>query len=354
MSGLGSLIGGEKANEAAGGDRLAAMQAQKDALQRILDLHPELAQYSQAGQLSPMLEQAIAQQGTELSGVQVNPEDLAAQTAALKQLQSQGQGNMTMGDQAALNSILSQTAQQAQGQRGAIQQNFAQRGMGTSGMNLAAQLQAQQAAATNASDQGTKLAAQRQGLAQQAVMGAGQLGGQIGSQDYERKANAARAQDLINQMNTRNQQQVQGYNVGAQNSAQAQNLAAKQRIQDMNEQAKQQLYGQKYQQAIGAQGAASNLANAYTNQANQKAAQEYNRYAGIGNIMDSPEGLFTGNDSTFGKSAKSSGAQQNTTNSSNGMQNQSADYSTDEEDDGKKDKTSGIGGMFSSIGGMIA
>lgn len=324
MSGIGSLIGGEKANEAAGADRLAAMQAQKDALNRILALHPELAQYTSAGQLDPMLEQAIAQGPTELSHVNVDQNNLDAQKAALGSLQQRGQGQMSAQDQAALNQILSQVAQQNQGQRGAIQQNFAQRGMSGSGMNLAAQLQAQQAAATNASEQATRLAAQRQALSQQSLLNAGQLGGQMAQQDYQRKAAAAQAQDLINQMNTRNQQQVQGYNVGTQNDAQARNLAAKQAIQNMNEKAKQDLYNHQYQQATAASGVGNNLAAAYNNQANQKAAQEYNRYAGIGNIMDSPEGLFTGNDSTFGKSAKSSGTQSNSVGQS---RNDTADLS---------------------------
>lgn len=351
MTSIGDYIGGQKGAEAAAEDRAHAIQLQQDALQRVLALHPELVQLQSAGQLNPKLVEAIAQKDTELGKVNVDQGDLDAQKAALGQLTQIGNsGGMRIQDQADLNKILSQTAQQNAGQQGAIKQNFAQRGMGGSGFELASELAAQQNAATNASNQGTQVAAQAQNRALQSLLGAGQLGGQMANEDYQRKAAAAKAQDIINQMNTQNQIGTQNYNVGASNAAQASNLAQAQRIKDQNMQAQNALYNQQMQQAMNAANVSQGVSQAYGNQANQKAEAAYNQYAGIGKAFDAPAAALAGNSAIYGGTgAKSSGAVQD--NSSGGNTGDSSDPSGEQTDEEKKNNS---GGGMSNMMAMFA
>lgn len=186
------------------------------------------------GQLTPELEQYIAQQGTELAGIETDPRLKDAQLEALDSLRTLSQGGFSIGDKAALDKALTASAIQERGAREAILQDMAQRGASTSGASVAAQLANQQGAATRGNEAALETAAQGYQRELDAIRNAGTLAGQMQGTEFGQKAQVATAQDVINKMNTEAQQNVQQRNLAAKNAAQQQNLAERQRIADAN------------------------------------------------------------------------------------------------------------------------
>jgi hypothetical protein len=171
-------------------------------------------EYQLAGTLTP---EALSP--TELRNILLSPEYLQAQEDVLRQYQGLSQEGLSAIDRAAIAEIQNEIATQERGQREAILQNMAQRGMSGSGAELAANLLAQQQASQTASLEGQRIGAQAQQARLQALGNVAQLGSVLGETEYERALNKARAEDVINQFNVQNR-----------NVAQAQNLAAAQAI----------------------------------------------------------------------------------------------------------------------------
>lgn len=194
-----------------------------------------LQQYRSAGKLTPELEQTFAQGDSDLSKISTDTGLKDAQLAALQQLQGIGeQGGHTLQDDANLQSILNRTSTEARGRQGAIQADMAARGLGGSGLDLAAQLSNAQNAGNMAGMQGLDIAAQQKQHALQAIMQSGQLAGQMQGQQFDQRAKVAAAQDAINRFNTQNRQDVAARNTGAVNQTNQYNLTNDQRIQDQN------------------------------------------------------------------------------------------------------------------------
>lgn len=241
-AGLAPLIGGVIGNVAGQGDRDRARKLQEEALQRILNVNtPDidqmklaLEQYQSAGQIDPEMGSTINAQDSLMNNVSADPRLREAQMRSLNQLQQMGVGGMRPEDQAALNSVLNKTNQQANANNQAVLQNMQQRGIGGSGNELAAKMLNNQAAANASSQQGLDIAGQASQRALQAIMNAGNLGGQMESMQFGQDSQKAQAQDIINKYNAMNQQQVSNTNVGTRNAAQAQNLANKQSLMNSN------------------------------------------------------------------------------------------------------------------------
>lgn len=238
----GAAIGGAGAVAANNASKRSANLAQQgiDAFQGlgvpdIADQRVALQQLQSQGQLSPNLESAVGQGNTELGKVSDDPRLRQAQMDALSKLQQIG-NDRGLDPQARQQLAAIQTSedQAARGRRGAILQNAQARGVGGSGLELAAQLESDQGAANNQStrDQGTAATAQQRAL--DALQQGNNIASGVRSQDYGENAQAAQAQDAINRFNASNQQNVQNTNVQNTNQAQAQNLAEKQRIADTN------------------------------------------------------------------------------------------------------------------------
>lgn len=201
----------------------------------VADMQVQLEQLVQQGSLSPEQAQVYLQQASGMQDINQSPETKQAQMDALAQLQNiTSSGGLTAQDQANINRIQQQEDIKSRGSREAILQGAQARGVGGSGLELMAQLQNQQDAATRASQRGTDVAAQAQERALQALMSQGQLGGQIGQQQFQQDAQKAQAQDAIARFNAQQQTQANQANVAAANAAQAHNLAAKQSIADTN------------------------------------------------------------------------------------------------------------------------
>lgn len=175
-----------------------------------LNLLGQTAANETPGQLT--LQQAkdsvMGAQGAEARGYQIS---------ALGNLQNvMNQNGMTPEDRARLMQIQQSNAIREQGQRNAIAQQAAQRGVGGSGLALQQLMGNQQMSAQSNALQGTDVAAMAQARQRQAALDlAGQSGGLRG-QDLQ----VGQAQDYINQFNTGIANQAAQWNqVGARQQA---------------------------------------------------------------------------------------------------------------------------------------
>ena len=297
-----SILGGLIGNSSASGDRDAANAARSQALQAFLSIHvPSVAQqkiimakYASTGQLDPQLQQAFNQSQTALNNVQVDPNYKAAQMGALSKLQNISSNNgQDAQSQASLTDAMNQANTNEQGNRGSIIQNFAQRGIGGSGAELAAQLSADQQSANTSAIAGVNANAAAQSRALQALTQGSSLAGNMSSTDYNQQAAKAAATDAINRFNTQNSQNVSNSNASTSNSAQAANLANSQAVSNANvgvtnqnllndQQVTQQNYQNQTSQAAGESGQYGNVANQNTANANATAGMWGGITAGIG------------------------------------------------------------------------
>lgn len=134
--------------------------------------------------------------------VQADPQAVAAQRLALQRMQEDASTvGLTAEERAEMSAGMDEAAQYERGQRGAILQNAQARGVGGSGLELAAQLEAQQGGAMRAHKAGQNaaaMAARRRALAN---MQMGQFGSQLRGQDFGEKSDRAKAQDVIEKFN---------------------------------------------------------------------------------------------------------------------------------------------------------
>jgi len=143
-------------------------------------------------------------QATGLPAGVINQAMRQKQLQALGGVEQLSQTGLSAIDRAALSEIQNEIAMQERGQRESILQNMAQRGISGSGQELAAQLQSSQAASQLASQQGMQQAAQAQQARVNALNNLSNMATGIESTDFERQAQKAQAQDVINQFNTQN------------------------------------------------------------------------------------------------------------------------------------------------------
>ncbi len=298
------LIGMSQANARAA----EAAKAKQNAVQQWLQLNVpdpaqqaiELQKYQSSGQLSPQLEQTFQQSQSGLQGMQIDPSSRAAEVNALTQMQQlASNGGMDAQAKQQEAQAINSANTNEQGQRGAIVQSFAQRGAGGAGAQLAAELQASQGDANNAAAGGLASAANGEQRALQAMTNSSNMASNLNNQDYTQAANAAKAQDAINQFNTQNAQHIAGANTSAQNQAQATNLQNAQNLSNANvgltNQQEIHNKGLLEQQFQNEQGKASGAANAYggvANQANADANRVGQEWGNIGQAISGAAGAY--------------------------------------------------------------
>lgn len=150
------------------------------------------------------------------SALESIPEDLQARAqqqeaiAALQQLQDNG--GLSLADMAALNQIQSNLNRNVLARRKGLANDFAARGQLGSGAQLAMDLAGQQQAAESANQRGESVAAQAQARALQAILQKGQMARGMGQDDYARRADAARARDMIEARNAAARTDASKYN----------------------------------------------------------------------------------------------------------------------------------------------
>lgn len=139
---------------------------------------------------------------TQLANIKDNPQYLAQQQAADAQLNDIiNSGGLTLSDKATLNNIRAKVLQGESAAQGNLTNQMAQRGSLDSGNQLAMALQNQQQGAQDLNAAGENAAAQAQARMYAAIQQRAQLAGQGLDRSYNQQANAARAQDAINQGN---------------------------------------------------------------------------------------------------------------------------------------------------------
>lgn len=186
------------------------------------------------GDYSPEMLAAIGMDPSAMEGISLDPRLQDAQMAALDQISQMGETGLLPGEKAALNQARRAAAGEAQAKSAQLLSEFERRGMGGSGAELAARLQAGQSSADRLGQESDRLAQMAQERALSAITQKGNLAGTIRGQEFGEQADIAKAQDAINQFNTANRQQVQAANVGATNQAAMRNLSEKQRIAENN------------------------------------------------------------------------------------------------------------------------
>jgi hypothetical protein len=223
------------------------------------------------GDMSPEQLRAFLQERTAYEDISVDPRLKAQQMDTLSALQeiSKAEG-LTAQDKALLARIVREEDIKARGQREAIMQSAQERGIAGSGLELASQFQNQQEGATRQAMRDQEIAALAEQRKMQALMGSGELAGQMRGQEYGEQQNLAQARDMLSRFNLANQQQTEAQNVGARNQAQQYNLANQQRIAEENQKFAAMAPQQRFQNQMGlAQAQASglyNLANMYNQQ----------------------------------------------------------------------------------------
>lgn len=251
-SGIGGTIGSYLAWQDTQSDRDGAARMDNEATEQFRHLHPEIAaQEAQAQQAGP----------SAYANIHVDPQTRAMQLEALGQLRQTYQaGGMDAQARADTYAAQQQANQNATAQQANVRNQMAQRGLASSGANFAAQRQAAQSAANQASMAGMQALANGQQRQMGALTAGAGLAGQVRAGDYGQAADRAGAQDAISRFNAGLSTQNSQFNANQRQNAQ------------------QQTYNNSYGQAAGVAGSLNHQADGRRN--NAKQMQQF--YTGMG------------------------------------------------------------------------
>lgn len=289
----GALMG----NQQASADRRAAERARQQALAQFMNIElpdiqaqridPRLVEY--LGDFQAQQEAAIGMGPSAMEGISTDPRLAEAQMSALEKISQMGETGLLPGEEAALRQARRGAAQEAQAKSAQLLDEFARRGMGGSGAELASRLQASQSGADRLSAESDRLLQMAQERALAAIGQQGNLAGQIRGQSFGEQSDVARAKDAINQFNTANQQGVQQRNIANTNQANLRNLGEQQRIsearaaqQNMAEQYNKQLLQQQFNNKMNLAAGRAGQFQGTANAAQQQAGNTANMWAQIG------------------------------------------------------------------------
>ncbi len=150
---------------------------------------------------------------SELGDIQNDPQGRAAEQQAMAELQKLADnGGLSLADMKAVNDIQQNLNQNASARDKSLQNSYAARGQLGGGAQLAMELNQNQQAGQRANQEGESVAAQAQARALAAIKEKAGLGRQMSQDEYEKKAKAAQANDLIKQHNIANSMQANDQN----------------------------------------------------------------------------------------------------------------------------------------------
>lgn len=246
-------------------------------------------QFSQAGLLSPQMEQALNLNMAKDETIHENAGDLTQQKAALESLKQLSQTGLSAQDLAASRELQNKTGQDAQARSAQLLQDAAQRGQSSAGSTLAAQLAANQNATQNESEHADQLAAQGSSARAQALAQLFAGTGQVRQQDTDTQKFNTQNDILRSQFLDQNAAARQQQNVNAQNQANLYNTQRQQSVQDRNtqqanaellreQQAKRDYFNDQLNYTAG-------KANALTGQASNLMQQQANQNQGLSNVF---------------------------------------------------------------------
>lgn len=259
---VGGLLGFAN-SEAARRASAAELSKIEDLLNKIqtpnfswADISPE--EYSVVQKYVPKVADYIKEKDpTIVQRTEVGKEGLDAQLSALRRLKQVGESGVDAQSQLLQEQALKNAQIQNQGQQAQILNNFANRGMGGSGLELAAALSAQQSAGQQGAlaSQNAALDAYTQRL--QALKDSAALGGNIENadtalqaknagiiNDFNQRAAASRQAYENNSSNILNEAQLK--NIGMAQDVANRNVAGRNSAQQLNQQMRNQLQQQNY------------------------------------------------------------------------------------------------------------
>lgn len=141
---------------------------------------------------------------SQMALIQDNPEMLALRQQALKGIQERASMGLTPEDQAMLRQAQNKANQQFQARQAQVQSDMGRRGLGNSGLNLAAQMSGNQAALQNQSESADRQAALSFQAKQNALANLGTQSANALTQDFSRDEARASAADKFNLENIQN------------------------------------------------------------------------------------------------------------------------------------------------------
>lgn len=238
----GGILSGNAAKKAAQkqADAIAAAMAKAQQIIDAVGLPPDqsapviLDQLSQAGLLTPELEQAVLLQTSKASQVQRDDQLRGTQVKALQEMSKRGRAGLTAEERAEFNKSRGEVQRDLQAKQEQIVNDLAMRGQSGGGAEIAARLLSSQESADRASEEADRIQAIASQRALQAIQAESQMAGNLRTQDFDEDFTKAESQDEFDRFNVENQMAVQQRNVGAKNISQESNLANKQRVEDTN------------------------------------------------------------------------------------------------------------------------
>lgn len=291
LGAVGNIYGATQA----GARQRDAMRALEEARKMFGDLSlPELAEYSPElaqyiGGYDPVTEQLIQAGPTAYEQIQMDPRLRAEQMAALEQISALSEGGLSEADLAGLELSRRRAGATAQAQQQGILQNLQQRGMGGSGAELIARLQAAQSGADRELDSNLEIAQMAQQRALQALGQRGTMAGSVREQDFGEQQRLAAARDAIAQFNAQlasgreargadRGTQARIYDVQTRQDLEAQRAREMSRVQLAERERQQQMFNNEMARTKGMAGQQADIANAL----NQQAATEAQLWSGLG------------------------------------------------------------------------
>lgn len=290
MSLLDAITGGENSTAAADLQQaLAQMQQVAVPTANDLQLTP-LQQYMQTGELTPA-QMAAAQTGPSA----YNSENLSAvPMSTMQQVLGQEQNiassnGMTPQEQAAIAQAEEQVNTNTAGQRGAIAQDFAQRGIPASLISAALQNQTVGQEAQQGYQNALTAQATAANLGQTALSNEGNLASTMYGQQAGQANTVAAAQNALSQFNAANTQQANAANQATNQAANVYNTTtaqntANQNVQNANQ---RQTYNQTVAPVTAAQlalqkaGSEAGVSESQANQATQAGQQQAGLIGGV-------------------------------------------------------------------------
>ena len=208
-------------------------EAQSIPLPILKEYYPDI--YKQVVSLNPELETAVNLGPSATEGISLDPKYKQAQMSALNKLMDiTSNGGQDAQFKADASNLQNSINTNLQGNTGAIQQNFATRGMsGGVGELVSKQIAAQQGSNRQA-QMGLDLNAQAQQRALQALMNQSNVANQLSSTDFNQQNTKAQSQDAISKFNAQNQQSVMSNNTAVKNNSQQWNAQNTQNVANQN------------------------------------------------------------------------------------------------------------------------
>lgn len=196
---------------------------------------PQLQQFVVAGIMTPEEANSYLVNNNAYDTLTADNTGLDTELSTIGELQNMvNSGGLDAEEAANIQQILNTMSTTESGNNAAIVADNARRGVGNSGLTMAARLAENQNDATNANTNALGVAAQGEAAKLAELNALGTQGANVQGQEYTAGANKASAANAIAQFNAQEKQQEENLNVNAANAAKAANLSNAQDVSNKN------------------------------------------------------------------------------------------------------------------------